>query len=446
MGSKEPERPEIYGVKRGGGAWRLGRRRFLAGAAAGAALSGVGAGFKNGTKSSPMTKKATAAEPECKKVLAHVDGIPSTTMAFFSDNSLFASAGRDSMVKLWQVSTGGLESRLEGQTGTIGSLAITPDGKWIASGNSRGELCIWNVRRRKSRKTIKLVTDEDISHIKVAIGADGKYCAVEAQDVIHILTIPKGTKINSWQAGRYVEIIALTPDSKRVVAAVSKSIEIWKLDGSFNASLEAGFQAHDNTIYDMAVSPDGSCFVTVSMTEPAVRIWSLPGGSFVKSFSPNSDYILAAAISPDGKYIATGARNDYIVLSAFPSGKLKKRLGSSSEHVTALAFSPDGKTLAAGYADGAIKMWDVKTGGQLRCLMDVESNDDTKSGTTYRYKAGKNKWVTVTLPVCACAPPIPEGAECTCNTVEGTNPCPCVGYVCSCQGHGSCPGVYYFPN
>ncbi len=71
--------------------------------------------------------------------------------------------------------------------------------------------------------------------------------------------------------------------------------------------------------------------------------------------------VLAEAISPDGRWLATG-RYDGVTL-----WDLEKREKTATRWPVAAAesveFSPDGRFLAAGSNDGMVHVWDVETGG-----------------------------------------------------------------------------------
>ena len=73
------------------------------------------------------------------------------------------------------------------------------------------------------------------------------------------------------------------------------------------------------------------------------------------------------AFSPNGKILASGdSCGGAIKLWDVRSGKELKRLaGNFIEVVTSVAFSPDGKTLASGTDTGAIKLWDLDSGKEL---------------------------------------------------------------------------------
>ena len=79
--------------------------------------------------------------------------------------------------------------------------------------------------------------------------------------------------------------------------------------------------------------------------------------------------VSCVAISPDGKYIASGSgdyfggRGEVRVWDEKTERQLFLWQGFPAE-IWSLAFSPDSRTLATGTAfpEGSIKLWDVRTG------------------------------------------------------------------------------------
>jgi WD40 repeat protein len=65
------------------------------------------------------------------------------------------------------------------------------------------------------------------------------------------------------------------------------------------------------------------------------------------------------AISPDGKFLASGHTDKTIKIWNLKTAKLLKTLSGHSDWVLSLAFGPDsnGKTLISGGRDQKIKVW-----------------------------------------------------------------------------------------
>jgi WD40 repeat protein len=81
------------------------------------------------------------------------DGV--TSVAVSPDSSVVAVASLDRTIRLWDVATGALKSRMEGHDDSVYSIAFSPDGKTLASGSLDKTLRLWDVANESCRMTLK---------------------------------------------------------------------------------------------------------------------------------------------------------------------------------------------------------------------------------------------------------------------------------------------------
>ncbi len=100
------------------------------------------------------------------------------------------------------------------------------------------------------------------------------------------------------------------------------------------------------------------------------------GPEIVATLKGHGDIVYAAAYSPDGKYVATTSFDTTLRLWDAKTGTEVKSYGGTLGHtkqVVAVGFSPDGAMLATGATDNTLKVWDVPVNSPIRSLKTNDS-------------------------------------------------------------------------
>jgi eukaryotic-like serine/threonine-protein kinase len=160
--------------------------------------------------------------------------------------------------------------------------------------------------------------------------------------------------------------VALSPDGQTLVSGgFDKTIRLWNRETGAVAQMLTG---HTDAVRTVAVSRDGQTVASGS-SDKTIKIWQLQTGELLHTLAGHSGPVWSVDISSNGQILASGSYDGTIKLWDVQTGELLRTLPDHYDSVWSVSLSPDGQTLASGSYDGTIKLWDVQTGALLRTLL-----------------------------------------------------------------------------
>lgn len=99
-------------------------------------------------------------------------------------------------------------------------------------------------------------------------------------------------------------------------------------------------------------------------SDKSIRMWDIHKGACVRLFTGHARGVVALAISPNGRHLASGDLAGVVKIWDIAEGKLLKSLScetatSKTKSVYSLSFCQDGKVLSACSADNTCRVWDA---------------------------------------------------------------------------------------
>src|SRR5205823_862410 len=132
----------------------------------------------------------------------------------------------------------------------------------------------------------------------IAISPDGKTLASGSADkTIKLWSLPEGKLLATLDRhATAVNAIAISPDGKTLASgSADKTIKLWSLpEGKLLATLDR----HESAVNAVAISPDGKTLASGS-ADKTIKLWSLPEGKLLATLDGHKDFVKAVAISPD---------------------------------------------------------------------------------------------------------------------------------------------------
>ena len=273
-------------------------------------------------------------------------------LAVFSpDGRLLVSCGEDSKIIVWDFARRLRIATLTDHSDWVTSVAFSLDGRWFATGGADKTVIVWD---SASLQKAAVLHDHTTQVQGLAFSPDGRLLASSAEQTI-IWSVGSWQKIRELPLGQSYGTLIFSPDSRQLMESSGRTFDV--LTGRLLADV---FDPGGGGNWG-ALSPDARHLITVtSRGEVGFFDLSQSGDLSHRKLlalqDVHDDHGRAAAYSPDGRWVATGAE-DIVLWDARTHTKLTRL-----EHtaiVWSLAFSPDGRWLVSTHGDGAILLWDV---------------------------------------------------------------------------------------
>jgi RNA polymerase sigma factor (sigma-70 family) len=309
---------------------------------------------------------------------------PVLAVAFSRDGQMLITGGGpgDHLVHLWDVNTGREIRSLPGHVWRVNAVALSPDGRTLASGGA--DVILSDLRTGKELRRLK---GDDREIQALAFAPDGKTLASTSRasrevdrksggpprkqlpPAISLWDVASGKELRRL-AGHQGDALALafSPDGKRLASGgEDRTIRLWH---TATGKEVRRLRGHQTAVSSLAFSPDGKTLASGgSWGDPHVRLWAAATGKELRRFKAHPTMIASLVFTRDGKALATGGDDPFVRLWDAATGKELRRFAGHQKEVASLAISPDGKTLASGGSqDQTVRLWDVATGRELHAF------------------------------------------------------------------------------
>ncbi|KAF8301421.1 WD40 repeat-like protein [Clavulina sp. PMI_390] len=285
------------------------------------------------------------------------------SLAFSPDGSVLASGEDFGKIRLWDLNSRlGKGEPLVGHSDYINSVAFSPSGSILASGSHDRTIRLWDP------ETQTAIGQPIIGHwgrvYSVAFSPDGLTLASGSGDsTIRFWDIEtqkqKGDPLHGHT--HHVFCVTFSPDGTMIAScSADGTIRLWNVNSQ--AAKGKPLTGHQAEVRSVVFSPDGMQLASASI-DKTIRLWDVMTQTALGMPLVGHDgQVTAIVFSNDGTMLASGSDDRTVRLwDAHTKAAREDLVTNYHNYVRSLAFSPNGTVLASGFDDQIIQLWDMGT-------------------------------------------------------------------------------------
>lgn len=292
------------------------------------------------------------------------------SVAFSPDGKLLATGDSNGEIYLRNTADGKQILNCKGHTNWVVSLAFNPDGRTLASGSADSTVKLWDVMTGQCLQTFSEHNNSEVW--SVAFSPDGNMLVSGSNDhTIRLWSVSTTECLRIFRGHTSWVISAVFHRDGQTLVSGSDDDTIRLWDVSTGECIKT-LQGHDDGIRSITISPDGQTIAS-SSDDQTVKLWDFDTGECIKTLQGHHAAVWSVAINPQGNIIATGSFDHTVKLWSFSTGQCLKTLQGHSGWVCSVVFSVKGDLLASGSEDQTVKLWNINTGQCLKTFSGYTS-------------------------------------------------------------------------
>jgi WD40 repeat protein/serine/threonine protein kinase len=252
------------------------------------------------------------------------------------------------------------QRRLAGHTGTVLSLALAEQGRYLASSGADRTLRFWDTENG-SQPQAPIVHSDAIA--SVAWSDDRHFITLGGKDkTFRVVDLRTGRSTLTRERSEPVELVSISADGTQL-ASYSRDIglKLW----SMSATARPSELNERGNVLALGLGADPDQLLSAGLGNVGACIWDLASGSCTTRLPVRLDRVRALAISPDRQRLALAGSGSQIFIWDLTQKIPTQVIGGLGDETRALSFSVDGRTLAAAGLDRKLRIFSVDSAALL---------------------------------------------------------------------------------
>lgn len=286
-------------------------------------------------------KIATLKDDEVSKTAPPEEDRFIRSICFSPDGKLMAAGSEDQVIRIWDMNTMKIVSRLSGHEQDIYSIEFFDNGKMLASGSGDRTVRLWDIKEEICATVLfagSADSSKDSGITSIAVSPNGRFLAAVRQFILFACLV------------------------YHFKGSLDRLIRIWTLPEGVPVDVLEG---HKDSVYSVAFDPIGKQLISGSL-DKTIRVWEftspddLQGAKVVHEMCGHKDFVLSVASSLDGRWILSGSKDRSVQCWDIATGSTHLMLQGHQNSVIGIAVSPSGNLFATASVDARARIWSLQ--------------------------------------------------------------------------------------
>lgn len=237
-------------------------------------------------------------------------------------------------------------------------LAISPDGKWLVSGDESARIWMWNIATGQRVREFQRRDTHMRGVQSIGFSPDGRTVVTTGKDDVVMVWNPatgqpirkiEGKGANFFSAG-------YGPRGMLFAPTLGDGVRFYN---PANYALAGKVEAHDGQgVNDLAFNAGRTIGITAGRNGIAT-LWNLQTRSRINSLRGHNDWVIRAALSPNGRLAATSSSDRTVIVWDTRTFKPVAKLENQSMVGAPVCFTADGQFLVTANDADALQIYRV---------------------------------------------------------------------------------------
>ncbi len=304
-----------------------------------------------------------------------------------------------------------LSKFLHGHNTDVNSVAFSPNGQTLATGDEGGNIILWDIQNGQPQYILSHSPDNEVRSVafspngqvlasvasvagpevtiilwdlssatpkesepigtfgwgNLVFSPDGQTVAFSGDDGIQLFDVATQQQLQTYPVDGGTSSVAFSPNGQTLAAGTGVTVDgqdfgsVYLFDINSTQPLAGPLVGHEGYVESLAFSPDNQILASAGRDNKII-LWDADDGQPIGlPLSGHDGWILSLAFSPDGQMLASGSFDQSVILWDVPNRQQREYLQGHKFSVNSVAFSPDGTTLASGGDGGIVTLWDARS-------------------------------------------------------------------------------------